>query len=79
MVDNQDEDAVTATHIHEVEGTGWERYTREQIEAFIDIAKNLVSVDGIEVIAGHEDIAKHKLDPGPMFPINEVHRRIFDE
>ncbi len=72
-----DDEVVVATHKHEDEPCGWHAYTREQIEATLEIASALVQAYEIADIVGHDDIApERKRDPGPAFPMQSFRARI---
>jgi len=57
----------------------WAKYTQEEVEAFIKIARLLVSeYDTITSIVGHDEISPgRKFDPGPAFPMEEIRRAVF--
>lgn len=53
------------------ESSGWQSFTRSQIERLIVLLKDIQARHGIpaENILGHSDIApQRKVDPGPLFP-----------
>ncbi len=53
------------------ESSGWQPFTRSQIERLIVLLKDIQARHGIpaENILGHSDIApQRKVDPGPLFP-----------
>ena len=65
----------------EVDGETWEKFTPEQIESIIQLLSELVSKYDIPVdrehILGHYQIdTKTRVDPGPLFPWEEVMNRI---
>lgn len=53
------------------DGTYWETYQIEQIDAAIPVVKLLIDAYGIQDIVGHQDVAPgRKVDPGPFFPMD---------
>ena len=52
---------------------GWERFTPEQIEAAIALAKAIRDDLDITENVGHDDVAPtRKIDPGPAFPLGKL-------
>ena len=54
---------------------GWPRFPAKQIEAVKQLSRDICRHYGVSDIAGHEDIARprgRKVDPGPVFPMQEV-------
>jgi len=47
----------------------WPLFPREQLDALLEIAKTLLGTYNITDVAGHEELASYKKDPGPAFPI----------
>lgn len=54
----------------------WPLYPREQLDALAKIAGALANRYEIEDIVGYEEIADHRKDPGPAFPIIQFRERI---
>lgn len=51
----------------------WERYTKEQLEACVEVSKALVKRYNLDDVVGHDDIAPtRKTDPGPAFPMGDL-------
>ncbi|ACL73036.1 N-acetylmuramyl-L-alanine amidase, negative regulator of AmpC, AmpD [Thioalkalivibrio sulfidiphilus HL-EbGr7] len=75
--DYHDDEVLVARHKHETEPSGWQLYTREQIETTLEVAQCLFARYGLEDIVGHEDIAPgRKSDPGPAFPMGALRARL---
>jgi N-acetylmuramoyl-L-alanine amidase len=55
----------------------WMRYSKEQMEALVLIARLLVEKYNVQIV-GHEEIKSFKLDPGPAFPMARF-REIMNE
>ena len=56
----------------------WYSYTEAQVEALERLSKEIINRHGIrpENVVGHSDVAPlRKLDPGPLFPWQELARR----
>jgi N-acetylmuramoyl-L-alanine amidase len=73
-----DDEVMEATHPHEEAPAGWQIYPREQIEASLDLARELVEKYDLIDVVGHEDISPYrKTDPGPAFPMGSFRARLF--
>lgn len=64
------------------DGTGWEKFTNEQIETVCAVALVLAEEYNCVDILGHNEISPgRKIDPGPAFPLlklrEELHKRDF--
>jgi len=58
----------------------WEKYTSNQIERVTEICKALMEVYGIQEVLGHDEISiDRKQDPGPLFPMEELRRELFND
>lgn len=56
---------------------GWQPYTRPQIQAVIDLARDIIRRYGIypKNVVGHSDVAPgRKIDPGPAFPWHQLYQ-----
>lgn len=47
----------------------WPLFPRKQLDALLEIARTLIANYNITDVAGHEELASYKKDPGPAFPI----------
>jgi N-acetylmuramoyl-L-alanine amidase len=73
-----DDEVMEATHPHERAPAGWHIYTPEQIEAALELSRELVRKYELLDVVGHEDISPHrKTDPGPAFPMGSFRARLF--
>lgn len=52
-------------------GVCWEKYTPQQIEKAFEICQLLFEKYQIKQIVGHNEIDKNKMDPGPLFPMDD--------
>lgn len=52
----------------------WQPYTKEQIDATIDLVKVLIPAYGLKAAVTHEEIDTRgwKTDPGPAFPMSRI-------
>lgn len=58
-------------------GHGWQPYTRPQIQAVIDLARDIIRRYDIypKNVVGHSDVAPgRKIDPGPAFPWHQLYQ-----
>lgn len=58
------------------QGYVWDRYTREQIEALVNLGRELHEKYTFDHFVGHQDLNVGKIDPGPAFPGEEVTKLI---
>lgn len=64
----------------ELQNTGTQEYTEQQIQELIEICKALVKAYPIKEIVGHSDISPgRKADPGKQFPMDRVRSAVFGE
>lgn len=62
----------------EIQNTGTQEYTQEQLGGLVEVAKALVEEYGIEEILGHSDIAPgRKTDPGKQFPMQWFRAQVY--
>ena len=54
----------------------WPLYPNEQLDALLEIARTLIANYNITDVAGHEELASYKKDPGPAFPIVQFRERL---
>ena len=54
----------------------WPLFPKEQLDALLEIAKTLIANYNITDVAGHEELASYKKDPGPAFPIVQFRERL---
>lgn len=51
----------------------WHKYTPEQLEVCFNLSRILYKHYGLEEVLGHEDVSPgRKVDPGPLFPMDEL-------
>lgn len=68
-----EDEVLAAQHVNHQSIGYWHKYTGVQIERAIALCNALCSYYNISVIVGHDEIApSRKVDPGPVFPIQEV-------
>lgn len=61
-----------------IQPSGWQIYTPQQIEAVLVVAQALVAHYDLEDIVGHDDIAPGRVhDPGPDFPMGHLRTILF--
>ena len=73
------EQVVEAKHEYLTDSTGWQVYSKVQLETLTELLQAIVANDAdlVDVI-GHETIAAgRKLDPGPALPMSEIRRAVF--
>lgn len=69
-----------ARHRHEQRSCHWEMFSEPQILAALAASAALVERYGLDEILGHDDIAPtRKLDPGPLFPMEEFRSQLLGE
>ncbi|GAA0859737.1 N-acetylmuramoyl-L-alanine amidase [Aliiglaciecola litoralis] len=67
------EEVFRGTHRNRTHPSFWHIYTEQQIEKTFAICDLLCDTYGISEIVGHEEISpKHKVDPGPAFPLDKL-------
>lgn len=54
----------------------WPLYPNDQLNALLDITKALIAEYNITDVAGHEELASYKKDPGPAFPIVQFREQL---
>lgn len=54
----------------------WHLYPEAQLNALLKIAEVLKKCCGVTDIVGYEEIAGHRLDPGPAFPITQFREKV---
>lgn len=65
------QDVLEAQHKNGGEVAGWHRYTKQQLNAAVQVATLLVREYNLRDVLGHDDIAPgRKTDPGPAFPMS---------
>ncbi|MEG0796784.1 MAG: N-acetylmuramoyl-L-alanine amidase [Odoribacter sp.] len=50
----------------------WHRYTKEQIDTTLLVCDLLIKTYPIREVLRHSEVNKHKLDPGPAFPLESL-------
>jgi len=72
------DEVVEAQHKQGGGAMAWHAFTRAQIETTKLLLKSIVAANPevIDVI-GHDDLSSRKLDPGPVFPMEEVREAVF--
>lgn len=69
-------EVLVAAHKNEEEISGWHRYTPDQIETAVEVARTLIQHYGLTEILGHDDVSPgRKSDPGPAFPMEDFRAR----
>lgn len=67
-----------ATHWKHSRPKGWERFPDIQLEVAFEIAKALIETYGITEVLGHDEVnLRERLDPGPLFPLQDWRARLF--
>jgi len=65
------EDVTVAKHKDESSEAGWHEYTEAQIEVASMVGLLLHKAYNFTDVLGHDDVSPgHKVDPGPVFPMN---------
>lgn len=65
------------THKNEETENGWHEYTKQQIDAAIEVGALLTSHYHLKDVLGHDDISPfRKTDPGPAFPMSSYRSAI---
>ena len=63
----------------ELQNTGSQDYTHEQIEALTRVSKLLVEWYDLKEILGHSDVSPgRKIDPGKQFPMECLRERVYN-
>ena len=72
------EGVIEAVHKHEDYASYWLTYTEKQIDACLNVCKNLMQkYPSIKDILGHDDISPiRKNDPGPLFPMENFRAKL---
>lgn len=75
--DYDQQDVIEAIHKNESTPAGWHIYTREQLDAALQVSIVLMTHYKLKDFLGHEDIAPgRKFDPGPAFPMGSFHGKL---
>lgn len=73
-------DVVQAIHKNENRQRWWQLYPAAQLEAALEIARELKVAYALKSLLGHDDIAPlRKQDPGPAFPIASFRTHVFED
>ena len=73
-----EDQVIHAKHKFEKELAYWHVYTEIQIRRALELAVLLVESYRLRNVIGHDDIAPgRKNDPGPAFPLGNIHSRVF--
>lgn len=59
--------------------TYWETYTPAQINAVTQLCKLLKEKYNIRTILGHDEVDPAKLEPGPLFPMQQLRSDVFED
>ncbi|HUF37564.1 MAG TPA: N-acetylmuramoyl-L-alanine amidase [Anaerolineales bacterium] len=67
-----------ATHWKQVNPRGWETFPDVQLDTTFKIAEAICRHYGIKEIIGHDEInLLNRLDPGPVFPLQELRDQVY--
>ena len=71
------DEVAEATHKNEAAPAYWHKYTSEQLEVCANVAAEIFKHYNLKAVLGHDDIAPtRKTDPGPLFPMDWLVRKV---
>lgn len=71
-------DVEETKHWKEFRSPGWQKFPEVQLAILTEIVEALKNTYGIITVLGHDDVnLARRLDPGPLFPIENLREQVF--